>query len=742
MADAPRLAGRVMDGLERVQRLLARWPGALLGGSSVLALLLYPHPLAWAGLGGLGVLLVARWRAAGRPWPASPLTAPLLLYLAGAVVGLAITTRPDMAWVRFFGLLAALGGCWLILDRVRSLAAAERVVEVSLAGALLTGEWLLILIAPELRLDRLPGPLSAFAESVQWMSLPWNGVRAAAGEISNLGQRYRISTAGLGIFATFGLGLALGPLLAGSSRAQRAFGALSAVAFALLLILPANRTAWLLAAFLPLALLALRYRWALAGLLAGLGVLAAALAAGAGLLAAGPLGALVRRLPEAARDPGPLFERLEYWQNYLFLLSDFRWSGVGLGLRAVADLYRRRFLPIDPGFNHAHNIFIQSYLEQGVLGLVGMVWLAGAGLVLCARALRHAKTPSARVVAISSSGAALALLLDGLTEIVTLTTLGMVLLFGALALAGVAARATAPAAPRPRLVMHGRWRTALLVALAVTLGPMLLFGRGSGQAGLWLTEPSRLPSAFAAQVALNVGAVQLTRAMLDDAASKAERNSRLASAEAAFQRARELDPENRGVYRNLAELALARDQLSEARRLLAQARALATDDDEAFYFQVGRLYQQTGSVDLALSAWSRVDRTLFSWSCSSTFFQLLNWGEALLEDERFESAAKVARAAIATVPADPRGYDLLARAVAADDGVLAAERALQGVAADYPSVPWPYQVLARLAAASGRGDAAALQSRASELEGSRAWRELRAQYRLARECQEFFPEPR
>lgn len=689
-------------------------PGAatLVGVLSVLGLLSYPLPAAWLGVVGLLGLGAARWWCRGRPLPTSPFALPLGLYAAGAVVGLATAVRPEMAEIRFFGLLAALGAFYLVVDRIGSAGAGRRVVWVALAVVVLAAPLLLVLIAPFLRADRFPGPLAVLGGFIAGLIGPFEAVRDPFFEPIGVGQRYRFSSAGLGALATFGLSLALGPLLAGPSRRARLLGLLASGYFGLLLILSSNRMAMLTAALVPVALLALRYRWAFVSLLVGLllvvGALALPRAAIGGQLALPPF------LPRAATDLGPLHERLELWQNYLFLAEDFRFSGIGLGLRSVSEVYQQRFLPVDPGFNHAHNMFIQTYVEQGLLGLAGLLGLVGVGLVVGARALRRATDPATRMTAISASAAALTLILDGLTEVVALTTLGMVFLFATLALVLVAERlATGALRPRaarrptlaPRARLAARGAAALLIALGLAWAPATALA--GGEVGGLLVGPLQPLRGLAAQARLNLGALELASATIDENSRRGGRKGHLARAEHFLGQAAALDPGNLAVRRNLAELAIARSQLGDARRLLSEARALASPDDSRFSFQLGRLYRETGSLDLALAAWSRVDPDLGAWSCSSTDLQLILWAAELLEQQRWESAARVSRAAIRLEPAYALPYRLLAMALDAEDPA-AARAALGQLAGTRPDLPWAAAELSRLhqrVGQSGEADA-------------------------------------
>ena len=723
----------------------------IVGLLGVLGLLSYPLPTAWLGLLALVGLAGVRWRRLGRPCPASPFSLPLGLYLAGAAVGLYVAVRPEMAQVRFFGLLGAIGALFLVVDGIRSPRAAHRLVSTLLGVLLVACLLLLVLIAPQLRLDRLPGRLDWLPAAVDGLAAATQPLRTATVEVEGVGQRYRFSTAGLGILATYGLGLALGPLLAGPDRRTRLLGGLTAGAFVAFMILPANRTAILAAPLLPIALLAMRSGRVLTGLAIGLGLLAG-LVALAVRVPSLPLGRLVALLPATATDAGPIAERVEFWRNYLFLLEDFRVTGVGLGLRSVSDVYQRRFLPIDPGYNHAHNMLLQSYLEQGLLGLGGMVGLIVVTLVVGALALRRAREPLTREAAIAGSGAALAFLLDGLTEIVPLTTVGMVLLFGAMGLTFVAYRLARseraerapveqqPARPTLRRVASAVAILALLGAGALALLPTE--ARAGQAAGLSDERPVLLRPFLgaASQLMLNLGALELNKALIVENVPRAVRQRHFERADLFLGQAQQLDSNSLGAYRNRAQLAIARSQASDARRLLSEARARAAEDDSLFEFQVGRLYREAGSLEQAINAWARVDPLWGAWSCSNPYMQYLRWGVELIEATRYESAEKVARAAIKVAPIERQPYRLLSSALLAGSGEAAAIAAQEELVSADPTAFWPYWELYRLHARAGRdADAMSWRLRGDHVRAQPDWDDRLRRQAQPRNCRQYLP---
>src|SRR5207248_665620 len=66
--------------------------------------------------------------------------------------------------------------------------------------------------------------------------------------------------------------------------------------------------------------------------------------------------------------------RLTYWQDLARLLVEYPLTGVGLGVDTANRVALQYEINPDPErVFYAHNTFVQSYLEQGPLGALGML---------------------------------------------------------------------------------------------------------------------------------------------------------------------------------------------------------------------------------------------------------------------------------------------------------------------------------------------------------------------------------
>src|SRR5205823_14426051 len=114
--------------------------------------------------------------------------------------------------------------------------------------------------------------------------------------------------------------------------------------------------------------------------------------------------------------------RLTYWSDLARLLVEYPLTGVGLGMDTANAVALQYEINPDPErIFYAHNTFVQSYLEQGPLGALGML---GVPLVALAAALiaRHSGASRERQpLLIAGLGIVGALTAHGLTDQVVTT---------------------------------------------------------------------------------------------------------------------------------------------------------------------------------------------------------------------------------------------------------------------------------------------------------------------------------
>lgn len=112
--------------------------------------------------------------------------------------------------------------------------------------------------------------------------------------------------------------------------------------------------------------------------------------------------------------------RLDIWKYSLQAVSDFSYTGIGIGTFTLVMplLYPLRY-PIE-GYPHAHNLFLQIGVDLGLPGLIAYVALLINLFVMLSATLRSKWiTPLHRTLAIGATGSLVAMLVHGLLDAVT-----------------------------------------------------------------------------------------------------------------------------------------------------------------------------------------------------------------------------------------------------------------------------------------------------------------------------------
>lgn len=123
-----------------------------------------------------------------------------------------------------------------------------------------------------------------------------------------------------------------------------------------------------------------------------------------------------------------LSSRLEIWSRAIYALNDFSLTGMGMGtFREIAPILYPFFM-ISPSLDvgHAHNFLLQTGLDVGIAGLLGMLAIWIAGILFLITAARNQKLETAGVgillrdVAIGLAASLVAHFIYGLTDAVAL----------------------------------------------------------------------------------------------------------------------------------------------------------------------------------------------------------------------------------------------------------------------------------------------------------------------------------
>lgn len=330
----------------------------------------------------------------------------------------------------------------------------------------------------------------------------------------------------------------------------------------------ASRGAWLGILLAALIWLSIRRRTARIALLilgAGLGGLVLFVLARGSIFA-------INDLPVVSGVLGPLFirpDRLEVYRNSLALIGDAPFTGIGLNQFGM--VYSRYELIIPYLFlSYAHNLLLEVWLEQGIVGL-----LAWSGLIITIYVQAVTHRDAGEKLRFEATWAGItAILLHELTDARVYADPWCWLPF--YALLGL------NAALIMKTEIQHRW------ASWITPGA-LAAGALAFCAIFW-----PLPAALNA----NLGSLAQERADLSPGLPTAERQNLLADAEGFFQRALAAQPGQRAANQRLGMILLDRFDLSGA--ISALERALQADPSHPGTRKaLGLAYTFDGQVDRA-----------------------------------------------------------------------------------------------------------------------------------------------
>ncbi len=313
--------------------------------------------------------------------------------------------------------------------------------------------------------------------------------------------------------------------------------------------------------------------------------------------------------------------RLTYWGDLARLLVEYPLTGVGLGVDTANAIALQYEINPDPDrIFYAHNTFVQSYLEQGPLGMLGMLLipLLVVGAALLAR--RSGVLRGHRPLMIAGLGIVGGMTAHGLTDQVVTTNVGTALLL-------LGAAAVVASLPEAALSVLNHWTTRVsvvlvgLLVLAVVVLAALPVGR--------------------AQLLLDAGGLKMNQAFGLPTQSPA-RSAELADAETLLSAAMAQDPTQPAVLRDLAWVRSARFDDDGGLRSLAQAAASPRID--AFdMLQIAHVYRDLGVADEAYN-WAVRAYGLTGRSLEDAVME--TYAQSTLTDSRARTLATQAEAAM------------------------------------------------------------------------------------------------
>ncbi|MGI9149129.1 MAG: O-antigen ligase family protein [Chloroflexota bacterium] len=538
-----------------------------------------------------------RWRAL------LPLLVPCALLLAGAGVGYFFTLDGAVAMERMLGLASTSLMAILAMLGLRRL---ERPVTWLLTGSAvagLSGVWVIAATGP----DVFRGPVGL---ALQTAFRPVFGLARVTDSVDVANTRFIVGYNGLAdlcLVATFGCGA----VLITRPRRRWAGALVSAIMLSFILLVGAGSRGGLTGLAVGVCLIGL-FAWPRRF------ALFAVAAAPIGLIAA-TAGVLDKGL-EFSSTAG----RLTYWGDLARLLVEYPLTGTGLGVDTANRVALRYQINPDPErIFYAHNTFVQSYLESGPLGALGMLSVPLIAIAAALVARRDGAAPGRSALLVAGLGVVGGLTAHGLTDQVVTTNVGTGLL-----LLGLAAILAALRPDRlQRLVGWVGWAT-LAIASVTALIVLAALATPTGRA----------------QVLLNLGGLKLNQAL----ALEPQTPSRLAAldeSERVLNLALTQDATHPAALRDLAAARSARYDDAGALHALQQAAGSARLD--AFdMLQIAHVYRDLGFAEDAY-AWAA--RAYANWQRPPEDAVMQAYAQstlAVLDDDRARTLADQAEAAM------------------------------------------------------------------------------------------------
>lgn len=518
--------------------------------------------LAWA-LSGLAVMIIAAARLnlarSGRLLPRTGMEAPWLAFSGGAALAAGYSFAQPQAALQATRILAGFFlFCALAEAEEREIRSAAWISLLGAGVAAMT--WILThdFTSPSVKftsINRIGQAINSAFAVIPHYNISGNvagGVLAGVAPIGaalvypGWGKKRRIQAFAAG-FLTL---LALAGLLFTSSRGAM-LGVAAGTTLSLLALaqlrwapnLPAKAIFWLAAAAMMILTLV-------------------------GLVTGGNL----ERLAGAVPDPtGSLQSRVQIWRQGVILVQDYFFTGAGLStFPLVYSIYS--LLIHVPFHEHMHNIFLETWFEQGAAGVIAMLW----GMVVVAGWVwRSLSAPAASRFDLQRRAL-------GWAGVVGLTAMGVhglldviFYLKPTMPLVGLIAAFAAQLAPvRDERVTSARtvfWRRRALVGGMAVVSMGLVFSRPLLALGY-----ANLGALFQTRAEMRVyNSERFDNPTLD----QVRREVNLAPVMGYFEKALENQPGNRTALERLAEIALSRGEYRRALEMMEKAWGVGYRDE-------------------------------------------------------------------------------------------------------------------------------------------------------------------
>jgi O-antigen ligase len=372
-------------------------------------------------------------------------------------------------------------------------------------------------------------------------------------------------------FLEGGLFLAIALTLTAEKWAWRVVGTVGVGLIALALLMSASRGAWLAVVVASALWVALYWRPARVAVGAG-----AILALGLVIyvIIQGDITAL-GDIPIVNRTLAPMFirpDRLEVYRNSAYLVQDFALTGIGLGGQFAMMLSKYALLIHVPFLTYSHNLYLEVWLQQGLIGITAWLWLIVA---LYQAAKTHTK-PDTDLLYQSTWLGLTAIFIHGVSDALQYVTLWCWFpFFGLLGL-------NAAVLLRRASVKHQEWHWIPPIGVAVVF--------------LVIVVISLLP--IQATWHANLGGLLQARGELPESLEDGQRAALRQQAVDHYQRAIQIAPDNRTAQQRLGVILVDEARFQEAVEHLEVAWR-ADPDNTTTHKALGLAYVWVGELEKA-----------------------------------------------------------------------------------------------------------------------------------------------
>lgn len=415
--------------------------------------------LPYVGLCLVALTWISRWIATGHLTVSTGLEFPIGLIMVMAIIGYAISIRPDLSYTRIWSLILGvsifygLANFFAIEKQATAFFSILAVLMMGILGISLLGtDWNLTrLVEIPWIYDRLPALIR---------NLPGSGVPRASDLINpNL----------VGITMGMFTAIFLTSLFFSANKRLRWLSLIMVIIGSATILLTQSLAGLmgLLAAILFLAIY--HKRWILAASLV-------AVACGLAVLI------LVRPIPIiqymlSTNNPVGIAValRLDMWSRALTMIHDMPYSGIGLNTFSViqSSFYPGYLLGPEP---HAHNLFLQTALDLGLPGLLAFLWLLAAWIFGVRQKYSESNVHEYKVLLLGLVAGVIAYFFSGMIDALMLGSKPGIAFWIFLSIGAAPGRQADLVADSVKIRRRDLWRVLQPVAIiiAITLASMVL----------------------------------------------------------------------------------------------------------------------------------------------------------------------------------------------------------------------------------------------------------------------------